>query len=263
MAPPFLNSKRTRSPGLTSPKAAGSGLPKPMVIGGHFSAATGPWEMVMPSASTPSTLPSPTKTAGCESAGAGSVMRPVAERSLASESMRNWPLTTTCSPSRRPWATSKSSPISRPRLTSRLSNAPPSLRTSTTARWPVRMTASDGTSRRDALGPAICKRSNMPGTSRALVLSTSKRACSVRLAALICGKISVSSPLKLCAASACSAAFTRWLRVKRAACASGISATAHTRSRPEMRNSVVPADTATPSRTPSSLTTPDTGATSV
>ena len=42
--------------------------------------------------------------------------------------------------------------------------------------------------RRDTVGPATCRRSSIPGTSLPPLLSTSKRACSVRVLALICGK---------------------------------------------------------------------------
>ncbi|MNX40269.1 hypothetical protein D3C86_706500 [compost metagenome] len=132
----------------------------------------------------------------------------------------------------------------------------------TTARLPVRITASDGTTSRVLAGPVTCRRSSRPGVSVPRRLSTSKRAFRVRVAALTSGRISSSVPSNDWAASAWSTALTFWPRASRTACASGISATAQTFSRPAMRNSVMPGVTATPSRTPSSATTPSDGAVS-
>ncbi len=87
-----------------------------------------------------------------------------------------------------------SSPRSAPSDTSRGSNAPVSLRTMTTARLPVRMTASEVTTRRELLAPDTRSRSNIPGVSLPCALSTSKRAFRVRVDALTSGRISFSSP---------------------------------------------------------------------
>jgi len=48
----------------------------------------------------------------------------------------------------------------------------------------------------------------MPGVSLPPRLSTSKRACNVRVFALTWGRISLSSPENVCPGSACNAAFT-------------------------------------------------------
>ena len=132
----------------------------------------------------------------------------------------------------------------------------------TTVRLPVRMTDSEETISRSAASPSMARRSSMPGVSRPVALRTTKRALRVRVVALTSGRISVSVPTKDCVGSACSTARTCCPRTSLIACASGMSATAQTVSRPAMRNSVVPGATATPSRTPSSATTPPDGATS-
>ncbi len=86
-----------------SAKALGAGFEKPIVIDGHLSDATGPWEMVMAFGSTLSTLPSarcealaaagaeadPNAAAAGAAAVAAEAMLPNTERSRASESMRN------------------------------------------------------------------------------------------------------------------------------------------------------------------------------
>src|SRR5450631_1544406 len=100
-----------------SAKAVGAGLENPMVIAGHFSVAIGPCEMVMLSDSTLSTVPCASWIAAIAAVGAnandaadaplggddaGLAMLPRTERNRASESMRNCPLATTCSPSLSP-----------------------------------------------------------------------------------------------------------------------------------------------------------------
>ena len=87
-------------------------------------------------------------------AGCAADRLPITERSRASESTRNWPLATTWSPSASPSTTSSWSPRSAPSFTSRGSKEPLSFRTMATARVPVRMTASAGSTRRDDEGPA-------------------------------------------------------------------------------------------------------------
>src|SRR5207302_5565459 len=86
---------------------------------------------------------------------------------LASESMRNWPDTTTLSPSESPLRISLLPPDSKPSSTSRGRNLPSLSATMTTLRSPVRMTASEGTS--SALLPVPCAKTsvaNIPGFNR-------------------------------------------------------------------------------------------------
>src|SRR5439155_18763315 len=100
----WRNSKLTVSPTLRSlGRPLGGGL-KPMVIAGHCSEAIGPCERITSSLSIFSTLAVPlcVEPASGSAPGCASPMRVVAPLRLDSESMRNWPDTTTFWPASRP-----------------------------------------------------------------------------------------------------------------------------------------------------------------
>ena len=157
--PAFLNPKCTVSPGLH----VGEGLRVRLGKAHRHRAATSasrsaPCEIVMRPASTLSTLPCARQVAARPQRGrrrrdAGAPC--CRARSAGAPPSR--PGTGRSRPPGRPRSalatTSTSSPKSAPSVTSRGSNPPLPLRTMATARLPVRITASDGTTRRALVRP--------------------------------------------------------------------------------------------------------------
>ncbi|KGC38655.1 hypothetical protein DO73_4121 [Burkholderia pseudomallei] len=125
---------------------------------------------------------------------------------------------------------------------------------------PVAITASDGTTSRDAACDAPTRaRISMPGVSASARLSSSSRACSVRVVAFTPGRISRIAPLTRRCGSPSNVASTRMPGRTPDASASGTSMTAHSVDSPAIFASVCPGVTIAPSRTFSSLTTPVSG----
>jgi hypothetical protein len=182
-------------------------------------------------------------SASCSAAGAAAgcdAARAMMPRRLASESIRNWPLVTTFWPSDRPRVTTVSPSTSAPVATSTGRNRPPSSATMTSARRPVRMTASDGTRNAGSLAPpssVTC--ADRPGRSLSPGLGSSTRTRSVRAASFSDGSSAVTRPSRVCP---------------------GTATSSHTRSMPLICATVWPAISVMPARTPSSCTTPPRGA---
>src|SRR5829696_292207 len=107
---------------------------------------------------------------------------------LLSASIRKLAETTTASPSATPSRTSTKPLPRRPGLTSRGSNRPSLLSTSTTWRVPVSMMALSGTVRTGAAAPvAISTSTYMSGRSRSSLLTSSIRRRAVRVSRFRCG----------------------------------------------------------------------------
>ena len=179
---------------------------------------------------------------------------------LASESIRNWPDSTTLSPALRPLRISVDPPISIPTSTSCWRNFPSPSASTTRLRSPVRITASLGTSTACVARPLDSMSvANMPGFSFAPGLATSMRARRVRVTAFTSGRIAPTRPVNTSPGYAGTRASTRLPGTSQAACASGTSALTQTLERSTMRNSGAPAMTVMPSRTLSSAITPEMG----
>ena len=180
---------------------------------------------------------------------------------LASESIRNWPDSTTRCPACKPCLISVCPPASMPVTTSAGRKRPSSSASITSVRLPVAMIASVGTSRVLLSGLSekrIC--TNIPGTRRAPGLASSMRALKVRVAGFTSGSSACRRPSKSAPGSAGLDATTRSPGASCAAWLSGTSAWAHTVPRPLMRASVMPGITVMPSRAIRSVTTPAIGA---
>ena len=79
-----------------------------------------------------------------------------------------------------------SPPVSMPVVIATGCSRPSDCLTITTERLPVVITASEGTTSRDAdVAPPMCARINMPGVSLRSLLSMERRACNVRLPVVI------------------------------------------------------------------------------
>ncbi len=186
--------------------------------------------------------------------------RPSVLRRLASESIRNWPETTTLSPGLSPLRISASAPDSTPTSTSMARNVPSPSARITTLLSPVRMTASAGTSRTSRPCTARTRFAYIPGLSLPAGFAISMRARTERTAAFTSGRIALTRPANASPGYAGTRASTRLPGARKPACASGTCATTHTVAIPAMRKSVEPEATVMPSRAPSSTMTPETGA---
>ena len=123
-------------------------------------------------------------------------MRLSAALRLASESIRNWPETTTRCPCSKPLRISVMSPLSRPSFTSTGRNLPSLSATMTTLRLPVEITASVGTSSADLFAAAKSSVANMPGFSSPAGLLRTMRALIVRVVGFTSGNSIATCPLK-------------------------------------------------------------------
>src|SRR6266705_2723229 len=261
----MLNSKRIRSPFFNPSGTIPFGARNGMVIAPMPALGIAP--CLMSRSPAPVLTTSPTARCVCGAAAFGASapsMRVPDALKLASESMRNWPETTTLSPSESPLRISLLPPDSKPSSTSCGQNLPSLSATMTTLRSPVRMTASDGT--RSAFVPVPCAKTsvaNMPGFSLPPGLASSTRARSVRVAAFTSGRIALTRPRKTWPGKPGTRASTAVSERNHAPCASATSALTHTLERSTRRNSIAPDITVMPSRTPSSAMMPMNGAWSV
>ena len=180
---------------------------------------------------------------------------------LASESIRNWPDSTTRCPARKPCRISVWPPASIPVTTSAGRKRPSASASITSVRLPVATIASVGTrSVLSSRSSAKLIRTNMPGTRRPRGLASSIRALSVRVAGFTSGSSACTRPSKVSPGSAGLVAVTGAPGASCAAWLSGTSALAHTVARPLMCASVMPGITVIPSRAISSVTAPPMGA---
>jgi hypothetical protein len=241
----------------------GGGSLNSIVIAPMPTLGMGPWLSVTLSRSSDSIRPwALWRWAVFAAVGAGWLFRRASTPfRLASESIRNCDETTTRWPAFRPRLISVWPPVSRPVSTSTGAKRPPSSATITTARRPVWITASVGTSKAFPARLSMnCIVTNRPGTNCPLGLANCTRAFSVRVVVFTSGSSACTLPRNTAPGTPGLRAST-WLPGRTsAAWLSGSSALAQTLAKPLMRASIIPGLTVMPSRATSSATTPLDGA---
>ncbi len=236
-------------------------------MAGQSSRGTGPCRSVTEPSAIFSIVPIALNVTGWSSPSrfgpASSIARTSSPARLASESSRNWPEVTTSSPCERPASTSVLPPASRPIRTSAGMKPPSSCLIMTMVRRPVRITASEGTSRARRVSGVSETCANMPGLSRPEGLGNCARTVIVRLASCALGKIAMIGPENLSSGNAVRVALTGWPTRIFAACVSGTDASSQIGENPVISARVWPAITVMPGRTPSMVMAPPVGAVTV